>query len=352
MAIRKIERKNGIVYQAYFKFKGKQYQKVFYTKKEASAWEMNAKKSCSDETTMPQSLMFSLASKSYLQDCKVRLARNTFHENCGHLREYASFLGQDITMADVTKATASMFIRHVEKERGGKAADRRIRTLRALWNWHSETLPYNPWRYVTKPAMEEYVKYVPTPADVGKVLSVAEPWQADLLNALLHTGARVGEILNLTWEDVSKQSLKLWTRKRRGGSRQYRELPMDTKLCEILTAQKAVTGNNTHVFVNPRTGEQYAMHQPAVRDMMKRLCEKAEVKHFGFHAIRHFFAISLIQARRAGLADIQRLLGHQRATITDIYLKSVAPDLDHLAEIIEASVQPIAPRKGLEQADD
>ena len=40
--------------------------------------------------------------------------------------------------------------------------------------------------------------------------------------------------------------------------------------------------------------------------------------------------------------DMQQLLGHQRPTTTDIYLRSVAPNLDRLAGVIEGAVQSIA----------
>ena len=84
---------------------------------------------------------------------------------------------------------------------------------------------------------------------------------------------------------------------------------------------------------------------------MKNLCKKAQVKIFGFHAIRHFFAVSLIQSHQAGLTDIQLLLGHQRATTTDIYLKSVSPDINHLAAIIESAVLPASNRTHEVEAD-
>ena len=53
---------------------------------------------------------------------------------------------------------------------------------------------------------------------------------------------------------------------------------------------------------------------------------------------------NLIQSHQAGLTDIQLILGHQRATTTDIYLKSVSPDINHLAAIIECAVQPASSR--------
>lgn len=41
--------------------------------------------------------------------------------------------------------------------------------------------------------------------------------------------------------------------------------------------------------------------------------------------------------------DIQQLLGHKRPTTTDIYLRSVVPNLDRLAGIIEGAVPLVAP---------
>ena len=76
--------------------------------------------------------------------------------------------------------------------------------------------------------------------------------------------------------------------------------------------------------------------------MLKRLCEKVGVIPFGFHAIRHYFAVSLVKSQKADLTDMQQLLGHQRPTTTDIYLRSVAPNLDRLAGGIEGVVGDVA----------
>ena len=76
--------------------------------------------------------------------------------------------------------------------------------------------------------------------------------------------------------------------------------------------------------------------------MLKRLCEKAGVTPFGFHATRHYFAVSLVKSQKADITDIQQLLGHQRPTTTDGYLRSVAPNLDRLAGVIEGVVGDVA----------
>ena len=84
------------------------------------------------------------------------------------------------------------------------------------------------------------------------------------------------------------------------------------------------------------------MRQPSMKLMLKRLCEKAGVTTFGFHATRHYFAVSLVKSQKADIADIKQLLGHQRPTTTDIYLRSVAPNLDRFAGVIEGAVQSVA----------
>ena len=84
------------------------------------------------------------------------------------------------------------------------------------------------------------------------------------------------------------------------------------------------------------------MRQPSMKLMLKRLCWKAGVTPFGSHAIRHYFAVSLVKSQKADITDIQQLLGHQRPSTTDIYRRSVAPNLGRLAGVIEGVVGEVA----------
>jgi integrase len=50
--------------------------------------------------------------------------------------------------------------------------------------------------------------------------------------------------------------------------------------------QKLVTGRGEYVFVNPRKGRGFLDR----RNWLRKLCDDAGVKRFGFHAIRHLAA--------------------------------------------------------------
>ena len=56
--------------------------------------------------------------------------------------------------------------------------------------------------------------------------------------------------------------------------------------------------------------------------IMKSLCRKAGVRYFRFHALRHFGA-SMMDKAHVPIGSIQRILGHENRTTTEIYLHSI-----------------------------
>ena len=83
-------------------------------------------------------------------------------------------------------------------------------------------------------------------------------------------------------------------------------------------------------------GEPFRKDQVWVRGMMDRLCKKAGVKRFTFHALRHRIAAILEDSGEASLCLIQNFLGHKRPTTTSEYLKTLDRGATDLANIIDA----------------
>ena len=59
------------------------------------------------------------------------------------------------------------------------------------------------------------------------------------------------------------------------------------------------------------------------KKIMKSLCSKAKVRYFRFHALRHLGA-SILDHANVNIGSIQRILGHENRTTTEIYLHCIA----------------------------
>jgi integrase len=130
-----------------------------------------------------------------------------------------------------------------------------------------------------------------------------------------HTLGRIGAVNNLKWEDVHEDYLSLYTRKARNSDLKEIRVPINEVLRGVFTQ---IPRTHEHVFINPRTGKPYLYRSKFLRN----LCRKAGVRHFSYHCLRHF-GVSKLDNLGVPLTDIQQLLGHERATTTDIYLGSL-----------------------------
>ena len=329
--------------RGHFRYKGKKYYgPTVDTAKEAKAWVKSKVESLIHLEKRGPILMYSTASKRYLADCKARVQPGTYADKFRYLREFAEFIGDDFSVENVTTSVAKEFIACTQRSSTNKSANRRLGEMKTFWKWLGDEVTANPWTKVEKYGEEAFMKHVPRSEDVAKVLNKAGSRQKSILLFLLNTGARIGEVYQLTWEDIDfeRDPLRLWTRKRKNGNRQPRSIPISGPLRELLEEllENRAPGDK-YVFINPNTGKPYGRLQPAVRYMMRDLCRAAAVKHFGFHSLRHYVARMLIEGGQAHIGDIQSLFGHQNATTTDIYLKSLtASPVSHVAPYIEDDV--------------
>jgi len=333
-------------YLYYLKCRGVRRAKVVNTHEEGKTWLVQERKRILAELSRPRNaaLMFSKASADHLEACAMWMRPGTIQEKFRCCKDLVEFVGRDFAVADLDTRTANQFKLHALRTFGAKAANRRIQKLSALWSdlVRDNLVPHNPWRNINLVPEEEPLKQVPTPKEVAAILLAAQGWEQDFLNLLLLTAARPGEIRNLRWDDVNFQrnTLLLWTRKRKGGRRQSRPIPLSETLNQILTRRwKARESGQEHIFCAPGTNKPWERNHRPMKFLMKRLCKKAQVPHFDLYSLRHYVAQRLADSGKASLVDVQHLLGHQRPTTTDGYLKSLAPDLAKLGAVIESEVK-------------
>jgi len=215
-------------------------------------------------------------------------------------------------------------------KRSASVANKELRFIRALFNFGMAEgmIDYNPTIGIKFYPVERKKKYIPPYDDIEKVLATASQEDRDYLLAIALTMGRIREVNDIKWSDIHDDYLILRTRKSRNSDIVERIIPMTKQLKEVI---ERIHKNGKYVFINPKTGTKYDYRI----GMLKGLCKRAKVKHFTFHALRHYGASKLAQ-EGVPLTDIQALLGHQRATTTDIYLQSVgyASRLNSLSKLV------------------
>ena len=183
-----------------------------------------------------------------------------------------------------------------------------------------------PFSETEKQDSEQVPRYIPPEEDFWTVYDSAKGQDKVMLLTYLHTAARRSEIFRLIWDDVDfpGNRLRLWTRKRKDGL----EFDWVTITSELGEALKWWHENRTfpdaeHVFLceenTPYCSDYYGKPFQVRQHWLKRGCEKAGVKPFGIHAIRHLSA-SILDDAGYPMTVIQTLLRHKNANTTSKYL--------------------------------
>jgi integrase len=270
---------------------------------------------------------------AYLDDCKERYVPKTFDEKKSVFKRFFKEVDADMDVANLTPGIVSKYLMNQKRERSGVGSNKDRKNLLAGWNWGmvfmTPNLPKeNPFQIPKMPEIRK-PRYVPPEKDFWKVYAVAEGQDQVMLLTLLHLACRRGEAFRMRWDDVNFKDklVRLWTRKRLNGTFEYEWLPMTKELQKSLNWwKKNCPLERDHVFVcldNTKFCEEYYGCPFTVRQhFMRRLCEKAEVEPFGFHAIRHLTA-SILYHRGYDLSIIQAILRHKSPTTTNRYLKSI-----------------------------
>jgi integrase len=222
-------------------------------------------------------------------------------------------------------------------ENGVCVANRDLKEFKALYNWsiRNDLISSDPCKNIGSYPENPKARYVPPADDINRVLLAAEREDMDLILTLYHTAGRTSEVLKLTWEDVNFEQrwVRLWTRKRRGGELQEDKLAMTDTLYDVLKHRWDKRDKTTAYVFHNTDGSRFTYTQK--RNTMKRLCRKAGVKVFGFHAIRHHVASILADSGKASLGQIQKMLRHKRTTTTDNYIKTLDPQLRQVANVLD-----------------
>ncbi len=192
--------------------------------------------------------------------------------------------------------------------------NREIALLKHMFNMAEQWGLYrgrNPVRSVKFLAEENLQCRFLSKEEEEKLLSACSPYLQDLVMFAVNTGLRLGEILNLKWEEVDLERgvLKVLVRK----NRRLLELPLNDRALAVTRAWRGMR-KCEYVFYNPETGDRF-------KDLwlgLQKACRKAGLEGITWHTFRHTFASRLTRAG-ADLVTVKELLGHSTISVTMRY---------------------------------
>ncbi len=190
-------------------------------------------------------------------------------------------------------------------------------------------------------------------AEIERLLAACPPGGRLLIATALYSGLRISELLGLIWEDVDFAAGLIrvraqLSRAHRGEPARrvapktpasVREVPLVEQLAHLLAAHKQATpfaAPADWVFSTGR-GTPHGQRNVAQR-VLRSAADAAQLNGDGwpplrFHDLRHTFASHLIVDLGLDVAQVSRILGHARITITLDTYTHLFDDARHAREI-------------------
>ncbi len=157
-----------------------------------------------------------------------------------------------------------------------------------------------------------------------------------IVEVLLGTGIRVGELLALRVGDVIIRERSGVLTVRRGKHGQYRQVPLTAPVRKALAAYLETHPERG----NPDAALWWGQRGPlkdrsAVLRILRKYALRAGLDDFGPHTLRHTFATRYLAANPGDLRGLAALLGHASLNTVMVYTE---PRLEDLAERMEKTV--------------
>ena len=127
----------------------------------------------------------------------------------------------------------------------------------------------------------------------------------------MNTGMRRGEIFKLEWSNINLQKRIITVEGQTAKSKKTRHIPMNDEAFHALVTWRNQTQSKEFVFSSPATGKEL----DNISSAWKSILNKANIKDFRFHDLRHNFASQLVM-KGVDLLTIKELLGHSKLEMT------------------------------------
>jgi integrase len=342
----------------WFNSDGQRYSRSFPTRKEADLFaeekQSDVRQGQSDE---PRSMTLKEFADTYMK-IRTDLAAGTALEHARTLKYLQETLGSNRLVEKITPVEARKFLSQFRQRRRKEktvspstvnkvlrecrrifreAVDCRLIRTNPFYGMREEKVASLGWHYIT---LEEYRKLL----QACRLLR----WRG-IISLAYCCGLRIGEILNLTWQDIDFEKDILRVVGKRGGKgiidwspkdKDLRLVPLPGPVVDILTSLQAQEREGqTYIFVTgkgPNEGQRME-RQNTWRDF-DVIRRRAGLPECSLHDLRKSYCTNL--SGRVPLHVVQELAGHSDIRTTRKYYVKVQPELFEAArQAMEVSLQ-------------
>ena len=255
---------------------------------------------------------------------------NSYHRE---LIKLEKFLGQMISVEEITSDMLNRFInsdlstlRYDGKPRKSGSISNTKAVLNSFFKWLLTTnhITHNPVITIRIVKHRNIPIYL-SPEEVKALLKVMKEtrgWQADrdfsASCVILHTGIRLSELIGIDVGDVDLAGNRIHLKRTKGGHSAVKHINAKLKkiLQHFVEKRHAVESECPALFIS-QWNRRLSDRQYALR--LEMWASKAGIaKKVTPHVLRHTFATNLY-AKTKNLLAVQKALGHQYITTTQIY---------------------------------
>lgn len=202
-----------------------------------------------------------------------------------------------------------------------KSLSRKLNSTRTFYRFLkiNEYITDDPSLLVSHPKYELSAPRVLTPLEYRALRDAAsvDPRIYAIIEVLLQTGIRIGELANLKMDDVSDNSLHIAPYEGHAA----REVQLNRRAKEALKRYLAIRTktDGVHVFVT-KTGKPFLVRN--IRDAVERYFRKAGIENAKINDLRHTFVAHHLR-NGVSLVFLSKVLGHKRLSSTERYLQYI-----------------------------
>jgi len=254
------------------------------------------------------------------------------------IKQFIDFLIEEkkITQADsVLPEHIEDFKKYLaEKKYIAKSISRKLNSIRTFFRFllSQGLIKKDPASVVPHPRYEPVPPRILSKIEYRALRDCArdDPRLAAIVEILLQTGMRVGELARLTLDDISEKEIKITPYE----SNPERTVPLNSAAKKTLQRWLDVRPETTSrsVFITKK-GNPLPVRN--IRSLFNRLFKKAGIENATINSLRHTFIAHQLMAG-VPLELVSKIVGHKRLSTTEKYLeliKTQPPSLSKLEEL-------------------